>query len=70
MNGIDQVALNFDAGNLRLLNAILAVVMFSIALDLRLDDFRRVARGPKPLIVGLTSQFIILPALTFLMIVA
>ncbi len=68
MNGIDQVALNFDAGNLRVLNAVLAIIMFSIALDLRIDDFRRVMRGPKPLIVGLASQFLILPALTFLMI--
>ncbi len=70
MNGIDQVALNFDAGNLRVLNAILAIVMFSIALDLRTDDFRRIAGAPKPLIVGLVSQFLVLPALTFLMIVA
>lgn len=70
MNGIDEVALNFDAGNLRVLNAILAIVMFSIALDLRIDDFRRVLRGPKPLIVGLVSQFLVLPALTFAMIVA
>ncbi|SMR70862.1 bile acid:Na+ symporter, BASS family [Aliiroseovarius halocynthiae] len=70
MSGIDHVVLNFDAGNLRVLNIILAVVMFSIALDLRLDDFRRVARGPKPLIVGLVSQFLVLPTLTFLMILA
>ncbi|MEX0278828.1 MAG: bile acid:sodium symporter family protein [Ruegeria sp.] len=70
MNGIDHVVLNFDAGNLKVLNAILAIVMFSIALDLRLDDFRRVARGPKPLVIGLVSQFLVLPALTFLMIVA
>ena len=69
MNGIDQVTLNFDAGNLKVLNAILAIVMFSIALDLRIDDFRRVLRGPKPLVVGLASQFLVLPALTFLMIV-
>ncbi len=70
MNGIDQVVLNFDAGNLRVLNAILAIVMFSIALDLRTDDFRRIAGAPKPLLVGLVSQFLVLPALTFLMIVA
>ncbi|MBO9432728.1 bile acid:sodium symporter family protein [Ruegeria sp. R13_0] len=70
MNGIDQVVLNFDAGNLRVLNAILAIVMFSIALDLRTDDFRRIAGAPKPLIVGLASQFLVLPALTLLMIVA
>ncbi|WP_109311944.1 bile acid:sodium symporter family protein [Ruegeria sp. AU67] len=68
MNGIDDVALNFDAGNLKLLNVILAVVMFSIALDLRMDDFRRILRGPKPLLIGLASQFLVLPAITFLML--
>lgn len=70
MSGIDEVVLNFDAGNLRLLNAILAIVMFSIALDLRVDDFRRILRGPKPLLVGLASQFLVLPAITFLMLLA
>ncbi|MCG7519795.1 bile acid:sodium symporter family protein [Ruegeria sp. Ofav3-42] len=70
MSGIDDVVLNFDAGNLRLLNAILAIVMFSIALDLRIDDFRRILRGPKPLLVGLASQFLVLPAITFLMLLA
>lgn len=67
---IDEVVLNFSPGSLLLLNAILAVVMFSIAIDLVPDDFRALARSPKPLLVGLISQFALLPALTFLMIVA
>ena len=70
MGGIDDAVLNFDAGNMAVLKAILAIVMFSIALDLSADDFRRVARAPRPLIVGLISQFLILPALTFVMLVA
>ena len=68
MNGIDEIALNFSPGSLTLLNAILAVVMFSIAIDLSPSDFRRLSRAPKPLLVGLLSQFIVLPMLTFSLI--
>lgn len=67
---IDEAVLNFSAGSLTLLNAILAVVMFSIAIDLAPRDFRALAKAPKPLAVGLISQFIVLPALTFLMVIA
>ncbi|MFC3614492.1 bile acid:sodium symporter family protein [Lutimaribacter marinistellae] len=65
MSGIDEITLNFSPGSLTLLNAILAVVMFSIAIDLLPEDFRRLRRAPKPLIVGLVSQFVLLPVLTF-----
>jgi BASS family bile acid:Na+ symporter len=65
---IDDAVLNFSAGSLILLNAILAVVMFSIAIDLKPRDFKVLTKAPKPLIVGLISQFILLPALTFLLI--
>lgn len=68
MPGIDDITLNFSPGSLMLLNAILAVVMFSIAIDLKPDDFRRLGRAPKPVLVGMTSQFLLLPALTFLMV--
>ena len=62
---IDEAVLDFSAGALTLLNAILAVVMFSIAIDLKPRDFRALAQSPKPLMVGLISQFVLLPALTF-----
>ena len=70
MSEIDAVSLNFSPSSLMLLNAILAVVMFSIALDLRLADFTRLAKAPKPLLTGLVSQFLVLPALTFGLVVA
>ena len=69
MSGIDDVVLNFSPGSLILLNVILAIVMFSIALDLTPEDFHRLRRSPKPVIVGLISQFIVLPALTFCLVV-
>ncbi|MEQ8291575.1 MAG: bile acid:sodium symporter family protein [Roseovarius sp.] len=65
---IDEAVLDFSAGSLTLLNAILAVVMFSIAIDLKPGDFRALARAPKPLAVGLVSQFVVLPVLTFLLV--
>ncbi|MDO9525454.1 MAG: bile acid:sodium symporter family protein, partial [Gemmobacter sp.] len=68
MTDIDTVTLNFSPASLTLLNAILAVVMFAIALDLKPADFRTFLRNPKPLLVGLASQFLVLPALTFLLV--
>jgi len=67
---IDDVALNFSPNSLLLLNGILAVVMFSVAIDLMPDDFRRLLRAPKPVLVGLFSQFVVLPVLTFFLILA
>lgn len=66
--GLDDVVLNFSPASMTLLNAILAVVMFSIAIDLTPGDFKRIGRAPKPLVTGLTSQFLVLPALTFCLV--
>ncbi|SFM43216.1 bile acid:sodium symporter family protein [Shimia aestuarii] len=70
MTPVDDVVLNFSPGSLNLLNAILAVVMFSIAIDLTPSDFKRLLKAPKPVITGLVSQFVVLPALTFLLVLA
>ena len=68
--GIDEVILNFSPTSLQILNAVLAVVMFSIAIDLKPSDFKKLAREPKPLLTGLASQFLVLPALTFVLVLA
>ncbi len=70
MTDIDAIRLNFSPESLMLLNAILAIVMFSIALDLRPSDFRALVRTPKALLTGMVSQFVVLPALTFAMLLA
>lgn len=67
---IDEAVLDFSPGSLMLLNGILAIVMFSIAIDLLPRDFRVLARAPRPLIAGLVSQFVVLPVLTFLLVLA
>lgn len=69
MPSIDDIVLNFSPASLTLLNVILCVVMFSIALDLRVGDFREVTRNPKSFLAGMFSQFIAVPALTYLLVI-
>lgn len=47
------------------LSLVLAVMVFSVALELRIEDFRRVARMPRGVICGLIPQFILLPVGTW-----
>ncbi|MFC5609459.1 bile acid:sodium symporter family protein [Variovorax soli] len=62
---VDEIRLNFNPASLVLLNAVLGFLMFGIALDTRVADFRRVARMPLAMAVGIAAQFIVLPAITF-----
>lgn len=64
---IDQVRLSFQQDSLWLLNGVLALIMFGIALDLRAEDFRRVLKSPRGPLIGLGAQFFILPAATFVL---
>lgn len=64
---IDEAQLNFDEGSLLLLNILIGLMMLGMALDLDVEDFRRLARKPKPPIIGLIAQFLLLPALTFVL---
>lgn len=62
---IDDIRLNFDPTSLFILNVAIGLIMFGIALDVRVDDLRSVFAQPRAPLVGLTSQFLLLPALTF-----
>lgn len=63
---IDHVRLNFSNEGRHLLNITIAFIMFGVALELSWADFSRLIKSPKPAIVGIISQFLLLPALTFL----
>lgn len=65
---VDTIKINFDTEGLWILNIALAVIMFGVALGITIDDFRRLIKDPKILLVGMFSQFIALPAVTFLLI--
>lgn len=70
MAPLDEVMLNFSPASLLVLNLILGVVMFGVALDLKVEDFRRLLRAPVAFLAGFGSQFIFLPAATFLLVLA
>ena len=48
-----------------LLPLILAVIMFSLGLGLRVSDFTRVAKFPKAFSMGLANQLVLLPLVAF-----
>ncbi|TXH88565.1 MAG: bile acid:sodium symporter family protein [Rhodoferax sp.] len=62
---IDQVQLQFNPATLAGLNAILGLVMFGIALDLRVADFREAFRSPKGLLLATIGHHILFPAMTY-----
>lgn len=59
---------HFSEDGLLLLNLALGFIMFSIALSINRKDFSEVAKHPKSVAVGLVSQFLLLPLLTFLLV--
>ncbi len=64
---LDTVRINFDTHTLWVLNLALAFVMFGVALEISMHDFKRLWKSPKPILVGVCSQFVLLPAITFLL---
>jgi BASS family bile acid:Na+ symporter len=65
---IDAIKINFDSSGLWVLNIAIAIIMFGVALGISMDDFKRLLKKPKILFIGILSQFILLPALTFVAI--
>ncbi len=68
MNELDQVVLHFDQDGIFLMNVCLGFVMFGVALQLTPRDFYLVFVQPKAALLGLFSQFLALPFITFLLV--
>ena len=64
---IDQAQLNFNPQGLFIINAAIGLMMLGVALELKLDDFKRILAAPKAPLIGLAAQFVLLPAFTFLL---
>ncbi|MGB0391699.1 MAG: bile acid:sodium symporter family protein [Salibacteraceae bacterium] len=58
----------FSADSLVLLNFAIAFIMFGVALGINKSEFYEIKKNPKSVIVGVLSQFILLPFFTFLLI--
>ncbi len=68
MRELDNVKINFDSDGLWVLNIALAVVMFGVALGITLSDFKNLFKHPKLVFLGVLSQFVLLPFITFILI--
>lgn len=66
MNGIDQASFQFNEKAALVVALMVTFLVFAVSLDLTMEQFRRVAKQPKAALVGLIGQFVILPALAFL----
>jgi BASS family bile acid:Na+ symporter len=65
MNEIDAIRLNFSPESLIALDAILAFVLFGVALDIRVEDFKGIVSAPKGTLIGLLAHSVLLPAVAF-----
>lgn len=62
---IDEAVLNFNPTSLLALDIVLALIMFGIALAVKVDDFKAVLTMPKAITAAIAAQFLLLPAVTF-----
>ena len=65
MNEIDAVRLNFSPESLVALDVILAFVLFGVALDMRVQDFKGILTAPRGTLIGLLAHSVLLPAVAW-----
>ena len=68
MSQLDFVKLNFNQESVNIMNLAIAFIMFGVALSIRPDHFKTVFLHPKPVVIGTISQYIVLPAITYLIV--
>src|SRR3546814_12148916 len=66
-SSIDAVLIHIDSTGQAALGVVLALIMFGVALDLRIGDFAAVLRRPLAPLTGLAAQTLLLPALSWVM---
>lgn len=67
-NSVDMMQINFNPTTMLALKFVLALVMLGVALDIRIDDLKKLFKNPRSLIAGLIGQFLLLPAFTFVIV--
>ena len=63
-----ETVISVNQEQMLLLKAMLGLIMFGIALKLDIKEFKRLIRNPKPILIGLFGQLVLLPALTLFLI--
>lgn len=66
---LDPIKINFSASGMHIINIVLSFIMFGVALGLKPKEFSNIIRSPKSTILGLISQLVALPLITFLLVI-
>jgi bile acid:Na+ symporter, BASS family len=69
MNDFDSVPIHFNQQSVDLLNILIAFIMFGVALDLKVAHFAYLLKNKGLVWMGLSSQFLLLPLVTFLFVI-
>ncbi|QCX29263.1 bile acid:sodium symporter family protein [Nocardioides jishulii] len=64
---VDGIRIAFEEGSLTTLKIVIGAILFGIALDTKVEDFKLALRRPGTIAIGVVAQFLLLPALTFLL---
>lgn len=67
---LDPIKINFSASGMHAINIVLSFIMFGVALGIKPSEFKDLIKHPKSGIVGLISQVLALPLMTFLLVIA
>ena len=65
---LQDVSIAFSESNIWLMNICLSIIMFSVALTVKLSDLKVLIQSPASVATGLLSQYLVLPAVTFLLV--
>lgn len=68
MDDFENMRLNFSPESLQVLNIAISIMVFGVSLGIKKEHFSVLFRQPKPVLTGVFSQFVLLPALTFVII--
>jgi bile acid:Na+ symporter, BASS family len=68
MNHVDTLRIHFDPNQRFLLNILLGFLLFGVALDIQKSDFEVLLKHPKAVLIGLLSQWFLVPALTIALV--
>ena len=67
---LDPIRINFSVAGMHSINVILCFVMFGVALNIQPGQFSRLIKQPKLPLIGLFSQLVALPAITFILVIS
>lgn len=70
LSELDPIKINFSASGMHVINIVLSFIMFGVALGIKPKEFSTLIKNPKSTIIGLISQVVALPLMTFLLVIA